>query len=144
MLPLRTIPKGAVMLTRQADAQGVQALAHAPVVSVHGPDTLRAAATAMADNQIGLVVVRRGTLAVGVLSERDIVRAIAEGADVDDTRVDEWMTEDLAGVRTDATVREALEAMANNGVRHLLVRHEGRVEGVLSARDLLLALQART
>lgn len=129
------------MITRQARDQGVRELTRAPVLAVHGPDTLRAAATAMADNQVGLLVVRRGTVAVGVLSERDIVRAVAEGADVDDTRVDEYMTEDLAGIRSEASVQEAIDVMTANGVRHLLVRHEGHVEGVLSARDLLQAMR---
>lgn len=130
------------MITRQALDRGVRELAHAPVFAVHGPETLRAAAATMADNHVGLLVVRRGTVAVGVLSERDIVRAAAAGADLDDSRVDEYMTEDLAGVRTDATVQEAIDVMTVNGVRHLLVRHDGHVAGVLSARDLLQVMSA--
>ncbi len=77
---------------------------------------------------------------MGVVGERDIVRAVAEGADVDDTRVDEVMTEDLAGVQADGTLREAAAIMVRNGIRHLLVRRDGHVEGVLSARDVLAAM----
>lgn len=129
------------MLTGHPLDQPVAALARPRVVDVHGSDTLRRAAFLLADNQIGLLVVRRGALAVGVISERDIVRAAAEGAEIDDTRVDEVMTEDVAGVHVDASVREAMTVMNTNGIRHLLVRAEGRVEGVISARDILGAMQ---
>lgn len=128
------------MLTHHPLDEPVTAHVHRGVVDVHGFQTLRRAATLLADNQIGLLVVRRGALAVGVIGERDIVRALAEGADVDDTRVDEVMTEDLAGIQVDATLREAATIMARNGIRHLLVRRDGHVEGVLSVRDLLAAL----
>ncbi len=128
------------MLTRHPLDQPVQALAHMRVVDIHGYNTLRRAATLLADNQIGMLVVRRGALVVGVIGERDIVRAVAEGADVDDVRVDEIMTEDIAGVQADASVREAVQIMARNSIRHLLVRDEGHVTGVLSARDVLAAL----
>lgn len=132
------------MLTEHVLDQPVAALSHTGVISVHGSDTLRRAATLLADNQIGLLVVRRGALAVGVISERDIVRALAEGADVNDTRVDEVMTEDLAGVHADASLHEAVTVMTANGIRHLLIRNEGRVEGVLSARDILELLHPPT
>lgn len=128
------------MLTRHPLDEPVTSRAHVGVVDVHGFQTLRRAATLLADNQIGLLVVRRGALAVGVIGERDIVRAVAEGADVDDTRVDEVMTEDLAGIQADATLREAATIMSRNGIRHLLVRRDGHVEGVLSVRDLLAVL----
>ena len=130
----------AVMLTSHPLDQSVQATAHMRVVDIHGYNTLRRAATLLADNQIGMLVVRRGALAVGVIGERDIVRAVAEGADVDDVRVDEIMTEDIAGVQADASLRDAVAIMVRNSIRHLLVRDEGHVRGVLSARDVLAAL----
>lgn len=128
------------MLTRQPLDQAVSTLSTLRVVDVHGFSTLRRAASLMAENGIGMLVVRRGALAVGVVGERDIVRALAEGADVDDTRVDEVMTEDVAGVQIDATLREAARIMVQHSIRHLLVRDDGHVRGVVSARDVLAAL----
>ena len=128
------------MLTRHSLDQTAMSVTSGRVVDVHGFSTLRAAANLLAENEIGMLVVRRGALAVGVIGERDIVRALADGADVDDTRVDEVMTEDVAGVPVDATLREAVQLMAGNAIRHLLVREDGRVRGVLSARDVLAAL----
>ncbi len=129
------------MLTRTALDQPVAGVAHLGAVHVHSAATLRAAATQLAGNGIGILVVRRGALVVGVISERDIVRAIAEGGDVDDVRVSEVMTEGVAGLLLDATLRQAVHAMVDNGVRHLLVREDGHVVGVLSARDLLRAVR---
>lgn len=128
------------MLTRQQLDRPVADLAHLGAIHVHSAATLRDASHILAGNTIGILVVRRGALVVGVLSERDIVRALAEGADVDDMRVSEVMSEDLAGLHLDASLREAVAVMASNGVRHLLVRSEGRVVGVVSSRDLLKAV----
>lgn len=118
----------------------VTELAHAVVVDVRGHETLRSAAAEMTANGVGLLVVRRGGVAVGVVGERDVVTAIADGADPDETRVDEVMIDDLAGVRSDATLAHALRAMVHNRVRHVLVTDEGQISGILSARDLLAAL----
>ncbi len=128
------------MLTRASLDQSVASVAHLGAVHVHSAATLRAAAALLADNGIGILVVRHGALVVGVVGERDVVRALAEGGDADDIRVSEVMTEDVAGLPLDATLREAAHAMADHGVRHLLVRDEGHVVGVLSARDLLRAV----
>lgn len=129
------------MLTRSPLDRSVAGVAHLGAVHVHSSATLRAAATQLAGNGIGILVVRRGALVVGVISERDVVRAIAEGGDVDDMRVSEVMTEDVAGLLLDATLRDAVHVMVDNGVRHLLVREDGHVVGVLSARDLLRAVR---
>lgn len=129
------------MLTRSPLDRPVADVAHLGTVHVHSAATLRDAADILAGNAIGLLVVRRGALVVGVLSERDIVRAIAEGADVDDLRVSEVMTEDLAGLDLSATLSEAVTVMVVNGVRHLLVRSDGRVVGIVSSRDLLHAIR---
>ncbi len=129
------------MLTRHPLDRPVADVAHLGAIHVHSAATLRDAAAILAGNAIGILVVRRGALVVGVLSERDIVRALAEGADADDMRVSEVMTEDLAGLDLTASLRDAVTVMASNGVRHLLVRREGRVIGVLSSRDLLRAVR---
>ena len=130
------------MLTRHPLDEPVASVAHTVIADVHATDTLREAAMRLAINHVGLLVVRRGALAVGVLSERDVVAALSEGADVDEARVEEAMTEDIAGVQETAPLRDAATVMAANGIRHLLVRRDGRVTGVVSARDVLAALMA--
>jgi len=138
---LATPDKGSAMTTHVTGLdRPVTDLAHAVVVEIRGHETLRAAATEMAANGVGLLVVRRGGVVVGVVGERDVVMALADGANPDEVRVDEVMVDDLAGVRPDATLLHALRAMVHNRVRHVLITTGGTISGILSARDLLAAI----
>jgi CBS domain-containing protein len=96
----------------------------------------------MAEDSLGALLVRRGTHVVGIISERDIVLAVGDGSDVDETRVLDVMTENLAGVALDATVGTALDRMAVHGVRHLVVRDGSVIKGVVSVRDVMRVLHA--
>jgi predicted transcriptional regulator len=122
--------------------KSVDTIAHREVAHVYGADTLRRASELMASSEIGALLVRRGTHAVGIVTERDVVMAVGEGADVDEVRVADVMSEDLAGVMQDATVFTAVDSMARHGVRHLVVRDDGRIVGIVSARDVLDALRS--
>jgi CBS domain-containing protein len=122
----------------------VSTVTHRELVNVFGTETLRHASELMADGEVGALLVRRGTHAVGIITERDVVLALADGADVDDTRVQDVMSEDLAGVMADFPLRAAVERMANHGIRHLIVRSEGRIVGIVSARDILRVLRSVT
>jgi CBS domain-containing protein len=119
-------------------------LAHRHVVSVNPSDTLRRAAQAMTDAKIGMVLVLDGDDLVGVLSERDILRTVAESADPDTTPVSEAMTRDVVTVAPDWEVYEAAAEMAARNFRHLVVTDDeenGGLLGVVSVRDVLLAGQ---
>ena len=74
------------------------------------------------------------------MSERDLVVAIAEGADVDDDRVDDVMALDVVLARPDTAVGDAIAAMLEGGIRHLPVMDGERLLGVTSMRDLLAAV----
>jgi signal-transduction protein with cAMP-binding, CBS, and nucleotidyltransferase domain len=91
----------------------------------------------MQDNVIGSVVVHEGGRAVGIMTERDVLRAVAEGRDVEQTRVDDLMTKNLvtAGANWDVVV--AATVMTSHRIRHLVVQEQERVLGVLSLRDVL-------
>lgn len=78
-----------------------------------------------------------GTL--GIFTERDLVRAIADGADVDQARVADYLTDDLLILDGTASYAQALDAMRTNEIRHLAVRTNDRV-GVVSMRALINAL----
>jgi len=129
--------------THEAEQENVRALVARPVVDVAPYATLRAVAETMDEEAIGVVVVRtphppgRDTRALGLVSERDIVRAVAGGADPDRGRAEDVMTIDLACVRPDEPVLSAARRMLENEIRHLPVMEDDTVIGVISARDAL-------
>ncbi len=97
---------------------------------------LRAAAAALADAATGLAVVE-GEAGPGVFTERDLLRALAAGADLDTTPVAEHMTGAPASVGSGTSVAEACDLMIARGVRHLLVRRGDDLVGVLNMRDVV-------
>ena len=117
----------------------VERLINGPAVEVHTDDTLTRIAELMVEDSIGLVVVRGEQPLVGVVSERDIVRAVAEGADLESDRAGDVMALETVSVPSDATIAEAARMMIEGGMRHLPVLKGDRVVGVVSIRDLLSA-----
>ena len=111
----------------------VAELMQTAVVAVSPDATLRRAADVLTVEEVGVALVQGREGFVGVVSERDIVRAIAEGEDPDDARVSDVMTFEVASVEETASWTEAATAMANGNIRHLVVRRCGAVVGVLSA-----------
>jgi CBS domain-containing protein len=103
-----------------------------------GPDaSLGDVARAMTDADVGLLVVGRGDDVIGVVSERDIVRAVAAGNDPTVTSAMDIAHTDLAWCDPTATVAEVATEMMERYVRHVLVEDGGRLVGIVSARDLL-------
>lgn len=102
--------------------------------------SVRDAAVRLRDAEVGLLVV--GTIAHvhGVVSERDIVRCVAAGADLDTTAVSEIESEDLRWATSDTSVPDVVEEMMEHYLRHVLIAGEaGQLVGVASMRDLMAA-----
>jgi predicted transcriptional regulator len=118
----------------------VHQLVHRPTVFVHPNDPLRTVARTLIDESIGAALVRGPHGHIGLVSERDIVRALAEGVNPDRTRADEIMTEDLVTIGPDDGVLDAVHRMLDAEVRHLPVIENGVAGGMISARDALQAL----
>ncbi|MDQ3932515.1 MAG: CBS domain-containing protein [Actinomycetota bacterium] len=137
--PAAQAPDGA---SRRA-AVGVKVgdLASGDVAAAQPDWTLRAAARCMHERGVGSVVVLEHEELVGILTERDLLRAAADSADLDGTTVSESMTREVVTVAPDWEVYEAAAEMAARHIRHLVVTEGRRVRGVLSIRDLLLAGQ---
>ena len=105
-------------------------------VTESAADTLRSAAERMWRKQTGsLLVMDDGRLA-GIITERDVLRAVALGADPATATVDEAMTTEVFTVPPDMALRDAAREMATRWIRHLPVTGEGRVLGMVSMRDI--------
>jgi CBS domain-containing protein len=99
-------------------------------------DTLGEAAAKMWKQQTGSLLVMEGEDLVGILTERDVLKAVATGANTKDTRVSEAMTKDPVTVGPQTSLREAAKIMADRWIRHLPVMDGGKLVGVISQRDL--------
>src|SRR5918998_517431 len=114
-----------------------------PPVTATPSETLAEATGRMRDHRVGSVVVVDGTRAIGILTERDLVRFAASGADASATKVSEWMTEDPDCVGPDVEVAQAWTSLAEHGYRHIPVVRDGELVGIVSMRDLMRIAQIR-
>jgi CBS domain-containing protein len=106
-------------------------------VATTTPDTpLAQAAAAMVDTNVGSAVVLQGRFLVGILTERDVLRAAASGQDLSASVVSAWMTPDPHSASPDTSAEEAAQIMLLRGFRHLPVVEGRAVCGVVSLRDL--------
>jgi CBS domain-containing protein len=101
------------------------------------PDALLdEAARRMASRGVGAVVVLDGERLSGILTERDILKAVAGGLREDATVAD-WMTRHPETIESGDSTDHAASIMIHGGFRHLPVVDEGRTLGILSIRDLM-------
>jgi CBS domain-containing protein len=133
----RMVLGGAWVLDGEVSAVKVKSIYRSRVVVAGGDEPLAAAATRMREHQVGSLVVMDGGRLAGILTERDLTRAIAEGADPESIRVADYMSEWPVAVSLDMDVREAVAAMLEVECRHLPVVEDDQVVGMVSIRDLL-------
>lgn len=106
-----------------------------------GPEgTLLDAAESMADQEVDYVIVTDNRELVGILTERDLVLAIADGIDLGAALVEEWMSEAPDTFTPEISVNEAVAWLLETGYRHLPVLADGDLLGVVTIRDLMWAL----
>ena len=108
-----------------------------PVVTASSGETVAEAAVRMRERHVGSVVVVDGDLPVGILTERDLVRLAARGADPSSDRVVDWMTPDPDSVSSDTDVTAAFTSLAERGYRHIPVVDDKMLVGLVSMRDLM-------
>lgn len=109
------------------------------VVLTVGPGhTLREAAAAMWGRRVGAaVVVDPDAPGPGVITERDLLRSVAQGQDPDGERVGDHLTAKLTFASPSWSLEQAAEAMVRGGFRHLVVIEGSDVVGILSMRDIV-------
>ncbi len=106
------------------------------VLTVVPSETLDRTAQVMTERKVGSAVVIRDGRLEGIVTERDILRAVARGLVPWSTEVKECMTERPVTVSPAATSGQAMSLMLNGGFRHLPVMEDGVLAGIVSLRDL--------
>lgn len=101
--------------------------------------TIREASDVLARNRIGAVVISDAAGGVlGILSERDIVRAVSTGgANALNDPVSRHMTSKVISTSEDESIEETMETMTRSRVRHLPVIRDGRLAGMISIGDVV-------
>jgi CBS domain-containing protein len=107
------------------------------VVIMPGDATLSAVAKELSADEIGIVVIGARDDAKGVVSERDIVHAVARDVDLAATPAAAVAHTSIVWCDRTATVHEVAELMMEHYVRHVLLEDDGHLVGIVSARDLL-------
>jgi CBS domain-containing protein len=106
------------------------------LLTVESTLTLAEVAARMVEREVGAVLVLDGERLAGILTERDILRAVARGIR-EDALVSDWMTVDPETIEPDDTTEHAATLMMHGGFRHLPVVERGEVVGIVSIRDLM-------
>ena len=99
-------------------------------------ERLADAAKRMVERGVGAVLVLKDDVLDGILTERDLMKAVAAGFS-EDARVGEWMTRHPETIEADDSTGHAAALMIHGGFRHLPVLDHGKVAGIVSIRDLM-------
>ena len=99
--------------------------------------SLASAAALMWRQQTGSLVIVEDDEIVGIVTERDVLRTVAAGKDLDTVAVGDVMSTDVVTTTPDTPVRDAARLMARDWIRHLpVVESDGRLVGIVSQRDI--------
>ena len=108
------------------------------VVTVGPSATLKEAADILTAEKIGAVVVADGHEALGILSERDIVRAVSRGGGgALNAPVSRFMTEKVITCSSDDTTDQLMDIMTGGRFRHVPVVEDGKLRGIISIGDVV-------
>jgi CBS domain-containing protein len=106
------------------------------VLAVAPEDTIGEAAQKMVERGVGSAVVLDFGRLIGIFTERDLLRAVADRVHSSEARVREWMTAEPITITPDTSPEEAAKTMLANGFRHLPVVEGERAVGIVSIRDV--------
>jgi signal-transduction protein with cAMP-binding, CBS, and nucleotidyltransferase domain len=99
--------------------------------------SIQEAAKHMQVNRIGSLLVEKDAQYTGIITETDVVRAVAEGPDVTEITVQGVMSSPILSVDRKLSPQYARDLMADRRIRHLAVTEEEKIVGIISVRDLL-------
>ena len=106
------------------------------VLTVDPSDTIGETAQKMVERGVSSAVVSDYGTLIGIVTERDLTRAVAGRVHTSEARVREWMTSDPITLGPNASADEAAKIMLDNGFRHVPIVDQARAVGIVSIRDV--------
>jgi CBS domain-containing protein len=119
----------------RSENEFVSAVMSSKLLTAAAGDALTDAARRMAERRVGAILVTDGSHLEGIMTERDVLRAVGRGS-IDGT-VRDWMTAHPDTAPQTATIGEAAAMMVHGGYRHVPIVDGDHVIGIVSIRDLL-------
>lgn len=112
------------------------------LIAVPASATVSEAVSRMSEKGVGAILIRNSQNAVdGIFTERDLmIRVVNEGRDARTTAIGTVMTSQVGRVEGWTGIEDALSLMVVHGYRHLLVEDGGRIQGIVSIRDLMASM----
>jgi CBS domain-containing protein len=108
------------------------------VITISAQANLKAAANVMHDRRIAALVVLRNHEVVGVISERDVVVALAQhGQSAGAIQLNDVLSRQLVSITSVDTIKQAMSLMTHRHLRHLLVINNGELKGIVSLGDIV-------
>jgi CBS domain-containing protein len=120
---------------KRSEEEFVSAVMSANLLTASADDALTEAARRMAERRVGAILVTDGTMLTGIMTERDVLRAVGK-ASIDGT-VGDWMTRHPDTAPQSATIGQAAAMMLHGGYRHVPIVDGDHLVGIVSIRDLL-------
>jgi len=114
----------------------VEEIMSSPVITISQEASVRKAVQVMNEAVVGSVVVLADERAVGIVTERDILKFIGEGGDAEKTRVGDIMSKPLIVVSPETDLEEAVRFMITKNVKKLPVVDKGKLVGIVTLTDV--------
>jgi CBS domain-containing protein len=106
-------------------------------ITVSPHETARLAILRMLEENVGAVAVCDGPRLAGIFTERDVLRLVGDGADLDAVKVEDVMTRAVVSISPDDDIVAAAELMGERRIRHIPVVQDGNLLGMIGIRDVL-------
>ena len=121
----------------KSELKNVRDVMNKSIISVDKDDTIRMAVNKMVHGGIGAVIVTEKDKPVGILTERAILKFIAnEKIDLDNNKVENIMSAPLISVDSSSSLEEAAGVMLTNNIRRLIIKEKDEYVGIISQREL--------
>jgi len=108
------------------------------VVVAKSDVTIKEASKVMSQYKIGSLIILKDSEIMGIITDTDIVRALAKDMDADTTIMEEIMSKKVVTIEPEKTIEDAVDLMIKHKIKRLPVVEEGKIKGIITATDIIV------